>query len=97
MMQKLKKITNYLPILVIQGYRRFISPLFPPVCRFHPSCSAYGLEAFRSHGFFTALRLTCWRILRCNPFNPGGFDPVPPAKAGTVLVPEETKKSNDNG
>ena len=75
----LRKITNAIPILVIQFYRRFISPLFPPVCRFHPSCSAYGLEAFRTHGFFKALVLTCWRILRCNPFNAGGFDPVPPA------------------
>lgn len=75
-----KKATNFLPLMVIRFYRRFLSPLFPPVCRFHPSCSAYGLEAFQKHNFFRAMWLTCWRILRCNPLNAGGFDPVPPVK-----------------
>jgi hypothetical protein len=50
----------------------------PPACRFHPSCSAYGLEAFQTHPFHRALVLTVWRIMRCNPFNAGGYDPVPP-------------------
>ena len=74
----LRKTTNILPILIIGFYRKWISPLFPPVCRFHPSCSAYGLEAFRTHPVHIATWLTLRRILRCNPFNPGGFDPVPP-------------------
>ena len=73
----LRDITNALPILFIRFYRRFISPMFPPSCRFEPSCSAYGLEAYRRHGFPRATWLTVWRILRCNPFHPGGFDPVP--------------------
>lgn len=73
----IRKITNFLPLAAIRFYRTFISPMFPPVCRFEPSCSAYGLEAFKTHSFPRALWLTIWRIMRCNPFNPGGFDPVP--------------------
>lgn len=62
---------------LILFYKKCISPLLPPVCRFHPSCSSYALEAYRTLGIFRASYLTAWRILRCNPFNPGGFDPVP--------------------
>lgn len=75
-----QRITNFFPLLAIQTYRRFISPLLPPACRFHPSCSAYGLEAFQKHPIHRAFVLTIWRILRCNPFNRGGYDPVPPPK-----------------
>jgi len=74
---RIKHITNYIPVLMIKIYRRIISPLLPPACRFEPSCSAYGLECFQKLPFHRALWLTCWRILRCNPFNPGGCDPVP--------------------
>ncbi|HLL53899.1 MAG TPA: membrane protein insertion efficiency factor YidD, partial [Myxococcaceae bacterium] len=49
------------------------------LCRFHPSCSAYALEALRIHGPFRGLYLTARRLLRCQPFHPGGFDPVPPS------------------
>ena len=73
-----RKMTNAVPIMFIRFYQRFISPLFPPACRFHPSCSTYGLKAFQTHPIHKAIWLTCWRILRCNPINPGGFDPVPP-------------------
>lgn len=76
----LRSITNGIPILLIKFYRLCISPLFPPVCRFEPSCSAYGLQAFQKHPIHRALWLTVWRIMRCNPFNAGGFDPVPEAK-----------------
>ena len=62
----------------VRGYRRFISPLLAPRCRFYPSCSAYGLEALRVHGALRGSWLTVARIARCHPFNPGGFDPVPP-------------------
>jgi len=85
---QLRKTINYLPMLAIRGYRRFLSPLLPPSCRFHPSCSAYSLECFRHHSCFKALWLTTWRILRCNPFNPGGFDPVP-LPDGTFLADPE--------
>jgi uncharacterized protein len=65
----------------VTGYRRFISPLLPPRCRFEPSCSAYALEALRVHGAARGLWLTVARIARCHPFNPGGYDPVPPRGA----------------
>lgn len=64
-------------LLIIKFYRRFISPLFPPSCRFYPSCSAYGLEAIQLHGPFRGTYLTAYRILRCNPWGGQGFDPVP--------------------
>jgi uncharacterized protein len=64
---------------VIAGYRRFISPLLGPHCRFAPSCSAYALEAVREHGALGGSWLAARRLARCHPFNPGGFDPVPPA------------------
>jgi len=64
-------------IALIRFYQRFISPLTPPTCRFYPTCSHYGLEAFRVHGVWKGLILTTWRILRCNPWGGSGFDPVP--------------------
>ena len=64
-------------ILLIQFYRRFISPMFPPCCRFVPTCSAYALEAVRRYGPFKGGWLAIRRILRCHPFNTGGYDPVP--------------------
>lgn len=67
-------------IAIVEFYRRHISPLKPPCCRFIPTCSQYALEAFEEWGFFIGLALTVWRILRCNPFCKGGFDPVPKRK-----------------
>ncbi len=61
-------------------YQKFISPLKPPCCRFTPTCSNYAIEAFREWGLFVGLGLTVWRILRCNPFSRGGYDPVPKRK-----------------
>lgn len=54
----------------------FISPIFPPSCRFYPTCSHYSLEAFQKYGVFKGLYKSAWRILRCNPFNKGGYDPL---------------------
>jgi len=73
---------------LITGYRRFISPLLGPRCRFAPSCSAYALEAVREHGALRGTWLAVRRIGRCHPFNPGGFDPVPPALHGRRPRPE---------
>lgn len=77
-------MTNTTPVarvlmLPIVGYRRWISPLFGPVCRFQPSCSAYALEALGTHGAVRGTWLTMRRIARCHPFHPGGYDPVPPS------------------
>ena len=68
---------KYLCIWLIRFYRKCISPLKQPCCRFTPSCSAYALEAFQKRGFFVGLALAVWRILRCNPYSAGGYDPVP--------------------
>lgn len=69
---------KWLCIALIRLYQRFISPLkSAPTCRFYPSCSAYAVEAFEKRGFFVGMILTVMRILRCHPFSPGGYDPVP--------------------
>ena len=64
-------------MLLIRGYQRFISPVLPPSCRFTPSCSQYTLEAVERYGFLKGTWLGGRRLIRCHPFNPGGFDPVP--------------------
>ncbi len=64
-------------VLLISFYRLAISPLFPPSCRFYPTCSEYAVEAIEKYGPVKGLRLSVWRVLRCNPFCRGGFDPVP--------------------
>ena len=62
----------------IRFYRRYLSGLKPaPTCRFTPTCSAYGLEAYEKRGFLAGTVLTLWRILRCSPLSPAGYDPVP--------------------
>lgn len=71
--------TQRLLILPIKFYKRCISPLYPPCCRFYPSCSTYAIEAIERHGALKGLYLATRRILRCHPGNPGGFDPVPPS------------------
>ena len=63
-------------IFILNIYKRFVSPLLPKSCRFCPSCSEYMAEAIREKGFVRGLGKGIYRILRCNPFNPGGYDPV---------------------
>ena len=65
--------------LLIRGYQLLLSPMLGARCRFYPSCSHYGLTAIRTHGAIKGSALTGWRLLRCNPWNLGGIDPVPPA------------------
>jgi putative membrane protein insertion efficiency factor len=60
----------------IRFYRVALSPLKPRSCRYHPTCSAYALEAIERHGAMVGTAMAMKRILRCNPFHPGGFDPV---------------------
>jgi putative membrane protein insertion efficiency factor len=66
-----------LAILFIRFYRKFISPLLPPSCRFYPTCSQYGLTAIERHGFWRGGYYTVKRICKCHPFHPGGIDHVP--------------------
>ena len=66
--------------LLVRGYQLFISPWLGQRCRHEPSCSNYALEALQTHGPIKGLWLTVWRILRCNPWQGGGYDPVPPPK-----------------
>ncbi|EIW17587.1 MULTISPECIES: membrane protein insertion efficiency factor YidD [Pelosinus] len=63
-------------IMMIKGYRLFISPLKPPTCRFVPTCSEYALQAIEKYGIFRGGIMAVRRILRCHPFHPGGYDPV---------------------
>lgn len=71
------RLPSRLLAAVIRGYQRFVSPAFPPSCRFHPSCSQYALEAITRHGALKGSWLAVRRLARCHPFHPGGFDPVP--------------------
>nr|WP_073149302.1 membrane protein insertion efficiency factor YidD [Paramaledivibacter caminithermalis] len=63
-------------IALINGYRKFISPLKKPSCRFYPTCSQYALEAIDKYGVLKGVRLSLIRILKCHPFHPGGHDPL---------------------
>ncbi len=65
-----------LMILMIRGYQKFISPLFPPKCRFYPTCSTYFIQALEKYGIFKGSYLGIRRLLKCHPFNPGGYDPL---------------------
>lgn len=71
----------WLLALPIRFYRRFLSPLLPPACRFEPTCSRYALEALEVHGPFGGIWLTVRRLARCHPFGGSGYDPVPPPRA----------------
>lgn len=62
---------------LIKFYRKYLSPLKSTRCPYIPTCSQYGLEAIEKHGAIKGSLLTAWRILRCNPFSKGGYDPVP--------------------
>lgn len=65
---------------IIKFYQKAISPMTPPSCRFHPTCSHYGLEAIETHGALKGTWLTVKRISKCHPFHEGGYDPVPEKK-----------------
>jgi len=64
-------------LFIVRGYKLLISPILPPSCRFSPTCSQYSLEAIEKYGALKGFWLTIKRLIRCNPWNPGGYDPVP--------------------
>ena len=78
-------------IWLIRVYRKFISPLTPPCCKYYPVCSVYGIQAISRFGAFKGTFMTIWRILRCNPFSSGGYDPVP-EKHKKIAYQKENKK-----
>jgi len=71
-----RKIPGRCLIAIFKGYQYLISPLFPPACRFVPTCSQYAIEAVAKYGAIRGTLLALWRIARCHPFSRGGFDPV---------------------
>lgn len=73
----LLRLPQQIAVLMIRGYQLTVSPVLPPSCRFFPSCSQYALEAVRRYGAVKGFWLGARRLLRCHPWNPGGFDPVP--------------------
>ena len=76
-MQKIWLLPRQLLAGLVRGYQLVISPVLPPSCRFTPSCSQYALEAIVRHGAVKGTWLAARRLVRCHPFHPGGFDPVP--------------------
>ena len=68
---------KHIAIFLLELYRKYISPLKAPCCRFTPTCSAYAIEALERFGVVLGTGLAVWRILRCNPLCRGGYDPVP--------------------
>ena len=73
----MRKLLVNILILPIEFYRKVISPMTPPSCRFTPTCSQYAIEALRKHGPIKGLYLAIRRILRCHPWVGSGYDPVP--------------------
>lgn len=76
-MVPLQQLPRRALVSLIRGYQQAISPALPPSCRFHPSCSQYALEAVTRYGALKGSWLAARRLVRCHPFHPGGFDPVP--------------------
>ena len=77
-------------LLPIRFYQRFISPAIPNRCKYYPSCSQYAVDAIRAHGAARGAVLAGWRLLRCNPWSDGGYDPV---SAQTLFKSRESKAS----
>ena len=69
-------LARELVLAPIRAYRRLLSPALPQRCKYHPSCSAYAVEAVREYGVIRGSVLAGWRLLRCNPWSHGGYDPV---------------------
>lgn len=72
---EINSLISKIPLFCIKIYRRFISPLMPPACRFYPTCSAYAEDAIKKYGV-KGIFLSIKRILKCHPFHPGGYDPL---------------------
>ncbi len=72
----MNNLARAVALLMLRGYKWAISPMFPPACRYVPTCSEYAMEAIERHGALRGSRIAIWRLLRCHPFAKGGYDPV---------------------
>ena len=88
---------KYVLIWLLKGYRFAISPLYGQVCRYHPTCSAYALEAVQTHGALRGTWLAMRRVARCHPWAAGGLDPVPPVKNRTSSMASSTTATPTTG
>jgi len=90
---------KWILIRMIMLYRRWISPGLPGACRFEPTCSAYALDAIERKGAIKGIFLTIVRLLKCHPFHPGGYDPVPESKGNSrFYIPNyKTQRKDRNG
>ena len=73
----MSNLADALVLAILRSYKAVLSPLFPPACRYVPTCSVYAAEAVEQHGAIRGSAMALWRLLRCHPFVRGGFDPVP--------------------
>ncbi|WP_435298908.1 membrane protein insertion efficiency factor YidD [Timonella sp. A28] len=85
-MRALLRLPKKALIGFVRLYQKYISPLSGPRCRFYPSCSSYAVQSIEIHGAFKGTGLAIWRLLRCNPWNPGGIDDVPPKKTKPTTI-----------
>ena len=81
-MEKVSIALRKVPVGIIKLYQTLLSPMLGPTCRFHPSCSHYAVDAITEHGMIRGCWISIKRILKCHPFNDGGYDPVPEKKEG---------------
>ena len=80
-----KKIPNFIAIMLLRFYQACISPMFPGCCRFRPTCSEYAVQAFNKYGFLKAFVLTLKRLGKCHPFGGKGYDPVPELNSNKII------------
>lgn len=88
---------KYILLLLVKFYRKFISPLFQPCCKYYPTCSTYALKALEKHGAVKGSILSVWRILRCNPWSLGGVDHVPDEFFLYTMKSREKREQNNSG
>jgi uncharacterized protein len=86
--RRLGRLLSALATAPIRLYQLLVSPLLGPRCRYHPTCSAYAVDALRTFGILRGTVLAGWRLLRCNPWSPGGFDPVEQQRLFRHRLPE---------
>ena len=75
-MIKVSELISRALVFLLKIYKKYISPMLPDSCRFEPTCSVYSMQAIMKYGFIKGTYLSIWRVMRCNPFTKGGYDPV---------------------